>query len=565
MKTIRNSFKPLLAFVAVLGVIVGAIAVHPVVLLALVFDPMGFAPLGATSTAMNPQTSTGILSFAANNREQAWAKKITLGAMTENVFSDDMIGTPGSGKAFIDHTDTRKIRGNTIFISDVLHLGGQGSQGEEERNGREEKIDGGEQQLTVGRQHYSMGSTTIAQAETLIGSQWDKINSPLLEQRVGLKKSTDMQMVLRESAGSENRVYPNSKNSIATLKTADSFQTSVITKAGLRLSGNGAKPARILKSAQHGVVEGYTFSGSLDSISALYLDPTYESVVKEIGAGNGILTGKFSDWNGHIIHPLQIRLAGTKGSVGSPMLRRAFLGEEIEAADTTVNGGEIKGGGVKYDAAYHYFESFSGYPYKLTNGLAPNLAGTVQDGTIKTGVGSGPWYVAMIDKTTGKYALFSYTGNTGNKLTGVKRLGTTGTGNVVATLSGSSMAYSTSAYNPTSQPITTAAGGGSLGLIAEDVAVAQGSLIVEVNALGVPFADTFGLGEEAGIVGYGFVPGAGTPFGRRTKQVGDHEKDVAIGYEFSFGTAARKNGDGFPANYVRITHAVQVDGMPSVA
>lgn len=98
-----------------------------------------------------------------------------------------------------------------------------------------------------------------------------------------------------------------------------------------------------------------------------------------------------------------------------------------------------------------------------------------------------------------------------------------------------------------------------------DTAIAVNSLIVEVNALGVAFADTFGLGEMAGVVGYGHVPGTRSPFGRRTQQIGDHEKDVAIGFEFSFGCKAYVNVDNVPSNYVRITHAIPVEGLPTVA
>lgn len=449
-------FALLIALVA----IAGALMVHPACALALLIHPLGLGPLGVSYTAMNPQTAAGITGTAPNNREEAWAKKIILGAFNLNVFSEYHIGTPGSGKAFVDYTDTRRIRGNKIYLTDVHQLGSSGAQGETERNGKEEKINPHEQSLMVGRQWYGMGVTTIAQAETIVGSEWDNLNSPLLEQRVGLKKSNDMQMVLRESATSDNRVCPNQK-SLGTLKTADTFQTSVITKAGTMLSGNGAVPATLVKSAKRGVVEGYAFTGALDAFVSLYNDPTYQSVVQhagERGSGNSIISGKFSDWNGHIIHPLQIRLRGGRGSVGSPLLRRAFLGIAVPA-DTSVNSGVITGGGSGYAAGHDYFEHFSGFAYKLTNGCAPTLGGDgsspEQTGSVLTGDGAGPWYVAIIDKTTGKYALFSYTGNTGKTLTGVKRLGASATGNIVTTLTGSSMTYSNSAYNASSNPITT--------------------------------------------------------------------------------------------------------------
>lgn len=542
-----------------------AVAIHPLFVIALLFTN---GRLGTSYNIMTPQTATGIVAAAANDREQAWSLKIILGAYNRNVFADDHIGPVGSGKAFVDNTDIQKIKGNKITLTDVFQLGSSGAQGETQRNGKEEKIIPHEQFLTVGRQWYGMGVTTIAQAETIVGSQWDKLNSPLLEQRVGLKKSNDMQMVLRESATSDNRVYPNFK-SLGTLKSADVFQTSVITRGSNKLSSNGATPTVLSKDAKRGMVEGYTYTGALDSFTSLYQDPTYQSVVSRAGgtgSENAIINGKFSDWNGNLVYPLQIRLRGGLGSVGSPLLRRAFLGVAIAANDTTVNAGIITGGGANFANANDYFEHFSGFAYKLTSGLAPDLAGTAQAGSTLTGDGTGPWYVAIIDVTGGKYSLYSYTANTGATLTGVKRAGSAGSSNIVTSLTGASTLVGnvSSAYNASTNPITTAAGGGAQGLADETVAVAQGSLIVEINKLGVPFADTFGLGERAGDIGYGFVPN-GDYFGKRTKQVGDHEKDVAIGFEFSFGCKAHVNVDNVPTNYVRITHSIPVDGMPGVA
>lgn len=560
MKPSIRQFLIPLAFVA-------AVLIHPVFALALLFG--SGAALGTSYNIMNPQTATGIVALAANDREKAWAKKIILGAYNKNVFAEYCIGTPGSKKAFIDYTDTRRIKGNTIILTNVPQLGGEGAQGETQRNGLEEQIGGSDQTLQVGRQWYGMGVTTVAQAETIIGSEWDNLNSPLLEQRVGLKKSNDMQMVLRESATSDNRISPNGKT-LATLKTADTFQTSVITKGGVTLSGNGAEPTVLTSDAKRGVVEGYTFMGALDSFTSLYQDPTYQAVISRNGKDNAIQTGKFSDWNGHLVYPLQLRSRGGKGSVGSPLLRRAFLGVAIAANDATVNAGIITGGGIGTAAGFKYFEHFSGYAYKLTNGAAPTYVADgstpAQAGSTLTGDGTGPWYVAMIDKTTGKYALFSYTANTGTTLTGVKRAGSTASSNVVTALTGASTLVGnvSSAYNASSNAFTTATGGGAQGLADETVAVAQGSLIVEINKLGVPFADTFGLGEQAGVCGYGMIPGAGFP-GKRTKQVGNHELDVAVGFEFSFGCRAWLNIDMVPTNYVRITHSIQVDGMPAVA
>lgn len=520
---------------------------------------------------INVQTSSGIVALAPNDREQAWAKKIILGAYNLNVFADNMIGTPGSGKAFTDYTDTRRINGNTITLTSVYQLGSEGAQGETTRSGTEEKISPQDQYLTVGRQWYGMGVTTIAQAETIVGSEWDRLNSPLIEQRVGLKKSNDMQMVLRESSIAANRLYPNGKSTVAALQTSDTFQTSVITSANNLLSSNGANPMLIAKDPKRGIVEGFTFMGAQDSITALYQDTAYLQAVENggvRGSENPMFSGRYADWNGSYIYPIQLRARGTKGSVGSPLRRIAFLGIALptNSGDATQLAGVITGGGATTQTGFNYFEHFSGYAYKMTNGLSPTaVTGTtsnnpVQTGSILTGDGTGPWYVAIIDTATGKYSMHSYTANTGTTLTGVQRLGTSATSAIVTTLSGSSITYSALAYSATATPFVTTAGGGAQGLNVGTAAI--GSLIVEVNAKGVPFADSLGLGEMAGVCGYGQVPG-GSVFGKRTQYIQDNEKDISIGYEFSFGCRAWLNPDNVPTNYVRITHAIAVPGLPN--
>lgn len=541
-----------------------AVAINPLLGL-LLLTLGGGSALGVSYTQNVVQTATGIVAAAPNDREQAWGKKILMGAYNLNVFADNMIGPEGSGKAFIDCTGTRNVKGNTFILTNVFQLGGPGAQGETERNGKEENITPEDQGLKWGRQWYGMGVTTVAQAETIVGSEWDRMNSPMLEQRVGHKKSTDMQIVLRESSSSDNTVFPNGKT-LATLKTADTFQTSVITKAGIVLSGNGANPMLVAQDPKRGRVEGYTFIGAHTSISSLYSDSVYLSAVENAGVRgmeNPVFSGRYSDWNGHFIHPIQNRRRGTKGPVGSPLERIAFLGIAIAANDTGVNSGVITGGGATTTAGNEYFENFDGFAYKLCSGLAPDAAGTAQAGSTLTGTGS-IWYVAIIDKTTGKYSLLSYTGNTGTTLTGVKRLGASATSNMVTTLTSSSMTYSAAAYSAGTVNITTVAGGGALGLAVSSDAVAVGSLIVQVNALGTAYNDTLGLGEQAGVCGYGALASAGSVFGRRTKQVTDNEKDVTVGFEFAFGCKAYTNPDNVATNYVRIIHAVSVDGLPAI-
>jgi len=118
--------------------------------------------LGASYSKVNVTTVANLVAQDAKAQEELWIKRIMMGADQSNVFYDNMIGGPGSGKPFIRNDDLTKVDGNTINIPTMAGLGGPGTQGEGDRIGNEEKLRIGSFPVRIGRQWYGVGITDVS-------------------------------------------------------------------------------------------------------------------------------------------------------------------------------------------------------------------------------------------------------------------------------------------------------------------------------------------------------------------------------------------------------------------
>jgi hypothetical protein len=510
------------------------------------FNPLLMPALGTSYSRINTATLTYFDSLTAKDREELWVKRVLMGADEENVFSDNMIGGPGSGKAFIQYDDLSKVDGSNINIPTVSPLGGPGSQGESDRVGNEEKLRIGNVPVAVGRQWYGVAITDVAKEETVIGSQFDNLVNMMLRKRLGRKLSEDMMMNLKSSAIANNTVRPNFKTAREQLKTADVPLTTTITKSGMVLSALGGRPVKTIRNAAGGDVEQYLFFSTQWGTVSLSTETAYLQALQyaaERGSGNKIFRGDFVDWNGHGIYRWYVRDHDAFGPVGSVILPRAFLGTAIPADNVAYS---ITGGGSAAATAAlpapNYFEDFSNAPWTFTNGLT--IAADVT--TVR--------YVLIMNLTgvnAGKVGFYSYQVNNGQVLTMVNRLRAVAGGAAVTTLG--NVTWNVAPW--------IAAGSGSFAGLIDNHPV--GSLIVETNSYGVPFGGSFMLGEMAGVCGYGSLKGRSAK-GARTEQLGNHGLDIGVGIECVFGSAAMQRPDGIFPNYVYIEHAVPIDGLPTV-
>ena len=151
---------------------------------------------------------------------------------------------------------------------------------------------------------------------------------------------------------------------------------------------------------------------------------------------------------------------------------------------------------------------------------------------------------------TGKIALYIYTTNSGNQLSGLKRLGASASGDIVTTLGTGGAVYNTGAW--TTDVLSTAI-------------VPEGSPIYEVNIKGVPFVKSYALGRHAIIAGWGALStdGGEVP-GQRILQEQDYGRIYGLGYQQVWGCRAAEDANNMVKGYVLIESAYTPAGWPSI-
>jgi N4-gp56 family major capsid protein len=507
------------------------------------FNPLlGYQLQQAYYPRINVETVANMVAMDSAAQEELWVKRILMGAEQANVFSDEMIGSPGAPKPFIQYDDLSKVDGQTIHIPTLAPLGGPGAQGEALRSGNEEKLRIGGFPVQIGRQWYGVGITDVAQNETVIGAQFDNVANKLLRMRLGRKISEDMMENLINAASTSgvNITRPNYKPNREALKSADVVNTPVITASGLLLSSLGGRPVTTIRNTAGGLVEQFLFFSTQFALAPLATETAYLQALQfgsYRGQGNPIFRGDFADWNGHGIYRWYVRDHEAYGPVGSVLVPRAFLGTAIPADDLAHN---ITGGGDNNGAtlvpAPNYFEAFSNAPWTFTNGL------TIAADTSTTR------YLAILNltgATAGQIGIYSYNTNNGNVITMLNRLRAAPAGISLSTIGHITWGTApwTTAFLTDSHPV--------------------GSLIVEINSYGVPWCYSLMLGQMAGICGYGSLKGRNAK-AARTEEHRNHGMDHGIGVETVFGTAATKRADGKFPNFVVVESTYPIQGFPTV-
>ena len=544
MKNIKNRLLLTAFAVGVFG---------PLGLLALAINLGIPGILGDAYPAINAQTKAAIIASSPNGEEVLWEHEVIQAAAQSSPFADNMTGGIGSGKPIIVKNDTAKVAGTSIVVSTCDNLGGDGVQGSGVRVGSEESIRPGDFLLKVDMWFCSAGIENTAQVQTIVGQQWNQLSQKLLATRLAKKQSDDHMMTLAGSATSDNMVFPNGKT-FDTLTSADTFSTSLIVRGGGQLKDLGAIPMDVRKNSERAgniglpPIQRYlmflTDQGARPiKTESAYLDGI--KLAKERGENNNLFTGEYSVWDNMVIYPWINIKHGGYGSIGSALQPEALLGTAIVDKGTSTSfAGNLDGGGSNAAAAAlparKFFEFFALYAYKPINGLTVTI-------------GSGTKYFAIINKSDRKVSFFSYTGNNGHQLTGLKRLGSTATGDYQTTIG--DVTWNTGVWT------VAADGNGYMGL--SEGAIDVGSTIVQTNSKGTPIAKGFGLGEMAAVCGYGRLP-SGKTMANRVEYTAPYGQAKGVGIEVAYGSAAFKRPDGLTPNYVLMVFARHVDGMPVV-
>lgn len=520
----KDSLKPR-AVLALRAVLCLALAIFcPAIAVLGWLSTAGSPSFGTSYPVLNVTTTTNLTDQTSKVREEKWVRRIVQGAdyLYQECPLAEMMGEGDVGKAIVKLTDTQALAGNTVNVPTMGGFAGPFVQGEGTRTGNEQKFQVGNFQVKIGRGWFGVAYTGVARDETLIGGRYDRAINDGLRAQHAKKRNDDMLMTLIAAAGSTGRniLFPGTVTTRSGLLSASVVSTTLLTNAKLKLSTNGAmpmslgpmdsgksRPKRFMFMSPHNALV------SLDTESA-YTDARTQGGVR--GDGNPMFTGEYTEWNSMGIYRWQHVDHGNWGSVGSPLLPRAFLGVALTGADTA---SVLYGGGNATAAAASpapaYFEFFSNAPWTYHNG------NTIAADTSTTR------YLKIINSDGTGYGRYSYKVNDGKNIT------------ILARVSGGTQTND--------HPV--------------------GSKIVETNANGVPFARSLAFGQQILAVGQGSINGsvASPQMGRRTEEIRNHGNDIAVGAEAAWGCAAISRADGVKPGFLIVEHAIVVEGDTQAA
>lgn len=493
----------------------------------------------ATYTAVNPRTLANYVTVS-NSQEAKWSSYVVLESLGKHPFKLLISGYKG-GMPITEVMDTRKLKGDTIYLTTKAPLGGAGVQGDNTRVGNEEKGRHNVYSFTVGMKWHGTAATELAKSQTVAGSTFDKDVAQQLAEWLAWQQGWDIEMELRIKAHGRNTIYANGKLAIDSLGTGDYLSGYDVTRANTLLSTNGGKPIVSSKSKAGAPIKKYVLFSPDRALEQWKGSGSFQSILAQAqgrGDGNTLFDGGLPDWFGNLIYEYQVELGSQYGPVACGSVPVMVLGTAITASNTAPT---ITGGGDSTGAALttpQYAAAFRNAPYTGFEGAKQNTASTRRYWMI--------WNLTGSD--AGKFGFYSGTSVDGNVLTADERLRSSASGGAVTTLTGSSITWNSGAW--TSGYLTDAH--------------PAGSLVMEVNAKGVPFCYSYLLANDALLAGYGSTS-KGVAMAHQTQEIQDHGRVVARGIEAVWGCKAVVRTDGMVNGYVMIVSAYRIPGMPEVS
>jgi hypothetical protein len=427
-------------------------------------------------TAVN--TGSSLATMAPNAVRQLWKKGVIIGEQTEDFFAQ--LEGMRKDSPIRTVTDTAKGAGQKITFTTRSGYYGRGKQGDAMFTAL---TDFERAQISTFdlRVDWLRHATSINErAEEVMGMREEITSQDNVElgKWLGRKKSAQLFGTFQLLLPSDNVLYAGAKT-LDTLGSADTLDWAEIVRMGTTLQPLGGRPANILRNGVNASpIHSNIVVGTVPALSSLKVDPAYltlRSHAELRGAENTIFRGGYANVDGHVIKEYNPIDHDGIGSVGSFLNPRAFLSTPITAGTTAF---DVHGGGVdnigNTRTDIDFFEYFPGFAFPfLQNVVSGSFAPP-----------SATRYLIIYNKTganAGKWGFYSYTtGNNGQRITIVNRLGSAASGARVTTLGGVTW---NAAINTDEHP--------------------TGSVIILANAKGVPIGSTLMLGAMAAVRGYG--------------------------------------------------------------
>ncbi len=503
---------------------------------------------------INEQSASALIAQASNSQEIIWLMDVHENGRGYNPFNE-LMGGWGGVKPIKEILDTRKVKGDTIVCTAEAPLGGRGVSGDGDRTGYEEHRKYGTFTVQVGWHWHGVGESKIASSQTVIGSTYDKSCKRLLREWLGRLKCDFIEATLLANMHERNTIRANNRSSVDALGTADICTDTTIAWAKFIAGGIQCKPINIGTSKGNQRILRYYFQGNGYLLGHWTRSSTWKALLTAAGQRGGdnyYFGGHLPEVDGCMVNNWTIEDSSGDAPQGAFCAPRAFLGVAI-TADNEVQ--VIKGGGGGADATQTaaaaaktdvgYFQYF------------PNAAFTAFNRTVipaVTGVNKYLMIMNLSGSNTGKFGFYTYQATNGNTITPTERLRASGdvTGDNIAvtTLTGSSIVWGTAPWES--------------GILTDAHPV--GSLIVPVNAKGMPYVRGYLFGQDAILAGYG--SNDGTPsgaFGSRTDEKQHHGKNKAIGVEIVWGASVMKLANYLVNGYVVVEGACPLPGMPTIS
>lgn len=481
-----------------------------------------------------PQNTASTYSAqSADSVRELWQATVDTAEQTSDFFQ----AFEGTGKdsLILTKTDFAMGKGATMTITVRAGYYGEGKSGSGnfEATADFEKDVIGSYQLSIDTLRNATSIDDRAEQQMGMKGELIKGSAPELGNWMGREKCWRLFMTFRYKGRSTNLKYAGGVDSIDALKSSHGLTWSEIVDAKAQLQPQGGRPAMVGVDSNKNPIYRYVVAATNTALATLKKDDDYKQMIREAGVrgdSNPMFKGGFADVDGNLIKEFTPIDHDGNGPIGSPLNPKALLGVAVTAGTTAI---DIKGGGnatFAADTTKMFFKFFENYAYEFlpSDILTPETA-------VK-------YFLIVNPKSAtagedGKIGMYSYTtGNNGNKITIVERLGSAASGARVTTLG--DVTWDTGVWagkHTDAHPV--------------------GSYILPCNSFGQVWGDSLILGANAALRGYG------AERNRRDEEWVDGHFVLRRYIRTDFGQSLRKDASGRAPGYIRIRHAIDYPGL----
>lgn len=502
---------------------------------------------------LNPSTTAQIVAAAgANAQMQAWSMSVIDGALGRSMFGRVLDSGVGAKRPIKQILDFRSLRGQTVNFKSEAPLGAspgvQGSAANRVSQGENQKFAMWTTTIGVHWQGFKFNNIALAQTVLGIGADIDKKNRAKLSELFKLLQSRQVEATMLANKATRTTIYAGNKTSIEGLRSADTFTPNMVQEINDRMANNMAIPIDLVQPKNgYEPIRGYYITAPSPMYRDMEQSSDYQNLLalgRQRGDVNELWYGGIPMISGSILDRYQIQSDdsdGPKGTLGAP---HAYLGGALGALPVT--GAYMLGGGSAAAAAITdpvpplFFQMFPGAEFKQFE--QTKIAATTDV----------EYYCLVKNASNGKFGMYAYQVNDGNKITLTKALRSTDStsGKIDKTTVGN-VTWGTAPWTTDYLTDTNAIG----------------DLVVPCNSYGQPYCAGYALGDNAIFSAYGMFDD-GSAMGRRTfidGAVVNHNRASEIGMDMNWNCEAVKNANGLANGFCVIYGAFNIPGMPVIS